>query len=102
MTITAKVLSTGGSTLATQAIAVPAVWTRLTDLDNAAPQGGAFVHASSDAEAFRISCIPPESTMNTNAADYQPRDNGDYIPGPGVVYDNDLYGAGWQVWVKQA
>lgn len=109
MTITARIVQShknagaAGTVLGTQAIAAPASWTRLTDLDNDIPTGGAILQISSDAEAFRFAVMPPQSAANTSQADQLPRDNGTLVPyfGAGST-EIEAVPFGAQVWVKQA
>lgn len=112
MTITVNTLkmvgpgSGAGAVLATQSLAAPATWTRLTNLEPV-PSGGCIVQASSDAEQFRIALVPPVSAQDAAAADMVPRDNGFLVERFGgspaaVWYDDVEYGPGTQVWVKQA
>ena len=109
MTITANIIQShknagaAGTVLGTQAVAAPASWTRLTDLDNDIPTGGALLQISSDAEAFRFAVMPPTSAANTSQADVLPRDNGVLVPyfGAGSA-EIDAVAYGSQVWVKAA
>lgn len=109
MTITAQLLRiTGpaagaGAQIGSQAIAAPAIWTRLTTLGTI-PTGGAMLKAASDAEAFRVAVIDPVSAGDTAAADRLPRDSGVLVPWFGLASQG--YGInvppGAQVWVKAA
>lgn len=112
MTLTVKTLKTtgpgsgAGATIATATLAAPAVWTRLTALEPV-PDGGCLVQASSDAEAFRISLMPPVSAHDPAPEDLTPRDNGFLVERYGgfpaaTWYDDVEYGPGTQIWVKQA
>lgn len=95
--------SAGGTVLGTQTIAAPANWTRLTNLDNTIPAGGAVLKISSDAEAFRWQTMDPVSSQDTAQADRPPRDNGVYEPAWDAGSENiDYIGPGVQVWVKRA
>lgn len=109
MTITATITQvTGpagaaGTVLATQAVAAPANWTRLTGLSGFVPAGGAKLNISSDAEAFRFEIVDPVSSGDTAAADRTPRTNGVLVPWYGTgADDEDALALGSQVWVKQA
>jgi hypothetical protein len=109
MAITAQILksdgpgSAGGTVLGTQTIAAPVNWTRLTNLDNMIPAGGAFLKILSDAEAFRWQTVDPVSSQDTAQADRPPRDNGVYEPSWGTGSETtDYVHKGTQVWVKQA
>lgn len=109
MTITANIIQShknagaAGTVLGTQAIAAPASWTRLTDLDNDIPTGGALLQISSSASAFRYAVMPPISTANTSQADQLPRDNGVLVPNFGAgSAEVEPVAFGSQVWVKQA
>jgi hypothetical protein len=109
MTITVQLLRTtgpagGASTqIGSQAIAVPANWTKLTTLGTI-PTGGALLKATSDAEAFRIAIMEPVSTGDTAAADRPPRDSGVLVAwfGSASQGHSDTVPPGAQVWVKAA
>ena len=109
MTITANLLKTdgpagsAGTVLATQAVAAPANWTRLTDLDNFTPVGGAKLVISSDAEAFRFAVMDPVSSKDAASADRVPRTNGVLVPWFGTgAEDEETVPYGAQIWVKAA
>jgi len=109
MAITAQIIksdgpgSAGGTVLGTQTIAAPANWTRLTNLDNTIPAGGAILKISSNAEAYRYANVPPESGQNTAQPDRVPRDNGVLEPSWGTGSEaTDYVVPGTQIWVKQA
>lgn len=98
--------SGAGVTILTTSLAAPAAWTRLTAIEPI-PSGGCLLRASSDAEQFRISVVPPVSSGDAAAIDNPPDDNG-FLVGrfggsPLAAFDVDVeYGPGTQVWVKQA
>lgn len=109
MSITASIIQTtgapsgAGTVLATQTLSAPTSWTRLTDLDNSVPTGGAVLLVSSDAESFRFAKMDPRSSGDTSSPDTPPPHNGDLVPNFGSGsegYDHIAYGS--QVWVKQA
>lgn len=112
MTITVTTLKTTGSgsgagaTIITTSLAAPASWTRLTTIEPI-PSGGCLLRASSNAEKFRISVVPPLSSGDAAAIDNPPDDNGFLVErfggSPLAVFNIDMeYGPGTQVWVKQA
>ncbi|MBK9156756.1 MAG: hypothetical protein IPM11_01270 [Micropruina sp.] len=108
MAITAQIIksdgaaSAAGTVLGTQTLAAPAVWTRLTGLDNTIPKGGALLKVSSNAEAFRFAKVDPVSSGDTAAADSQPDHNGELVPWFGTGSEGvDYVNPGTQVWVKQ-
>lgn len=109
MTITATTTQTtgapaaAGTQIGTQALAAPASWTKLTTLGTI-PTGGAKLTVTSDAEAFRVSVVPPDQSSNDSEADRPPRDNGVLVPWPGAgTYGyQDMVPRNAQVWVKQA
>ncbi len=108
MAITAQIIksdgaaSAAGTVLATQTLAAPTTWTRLTDLDGSIPQGGAILRIVSDAEAFRFVKVDPVSSQDAAAADRPPRTEGEVQPAYGAGSDNyDYVAFGTQVWVKQ-
>lgn len=109
MTITATTTQTNGAAgaagtaIGSQALAAPATWTKLTTLGTT-PTGGAELKVTSDAEAFRVAVMQPESVGNTAGADREPRDNGVLVNrfGAGSEGYSLLVGQNDQVWVKQA
>lgn len=109
MTITATTTQTNGAPgaagtqIGTQAIAAPASWTKLTTLGTI-PTGGALVTLTSDAEAFRVAIMPPDSIGDASGADRQPRTNGVLVSrfGAGSEGYKQQIVQNAQVWVKQA
>lgn len=109
MTITATTTqSTGapgaaGTQIGTQAIAAPSTWTKLTTLGTI-PAGGAVLTVTSDAEAFRVAIMEPDSIGDASGADRQPRTNGILVNRFGATsegYKQQIV-QNAQVWVKQA
>jgi len=90
-----------GTQLGTTTLAEPAVWTRVTALDNLAPSGGARVALSSDAAQFRFAVMPPRSAQNQTDPDNVPPNNGRLAQNINSVY-HAVVPRGGQVWVKQA
>lgn len=109
MTITATTTQTNGAASAagtqigTQAIAAPAAWTKLTTLGTI-PTGGALLIVTSDAEAFRVAVMKPDSVANAAGADREPRNNGVLVSRFGATSEGykTPVGQNDQVWVKQA
>lgn len=106
MTITATTRQTNGAAgtqIGTQAIAAPAAWTKLTTLGTI-PTGGALLIVTSDAEAFRVAVMKPDSVANAAGADREPRNSGVLVNRFGATSEGHRVPVGQndQVWVKQA
>lgn len=106
MTISASVLKSDGNpsqfgtSLGDTTLAEPGTWTRITALNDLAPQGGARLTISSDAAAIRFAVMQPQSSQATGQPDIVPRHNGRLLAQGQVGRAVLMRGA--QIWVKTA